>query len=424
MFYDAGALYHIAPLAEKFLKDVWQTPNQLLKAVLADLVIPQYIAGCKALGIISKVVTAPLWRVLECKDITILDMNERFRALLASLKNWSSDPFSVISGDAFVFDDFPPKEDDIYHSLFTKSNHDDTVCEVLKLLFGAFYRHLMHLVEDHLPGGRYDDFGDQLSEETITVPKTNTVSERDFAQLDRLLREKPNATTLSLEALILFNNNQTSKWLDEKEASVQAELMAKARKCGLEFKKQYEVHKRKMLEKRNEILRAKQAALAHLQEKKVMEKENLTQAMMIYGLWQTKEQIVQGVSKCKSNTLKLKALKAQLDFRKKVLEQEYDDRYVFCLSKNKKKLSVGEVCHNLEKLLCSSSSYRDLEGLVGKRIKHKWKDEDDEKWFYGTILGLVPGTMDWYNIKYDGEEDIISLNIQIDIEKGDLEFLD
>ena len=73
------------------------------------------------------------------------------------------------TGDAF-FDDFPPKEDDIYQSLFTKSTRDDTVCEILKLLFGAFYRHLMHLVEDHLPGGRYDGFGDRLSEETISVP--------------------------------------------------------------------------------------------------------------------------------------------------------------------------------------------------------------------------------------------------------------
>ena len=139
VFYDAGALYHIAPLAENFLKDVWQTPNQLLKAILADLSIPQYIAGCKALGIISKVVTVPLWRVLECKDVTILDMNERFRALLTSLKNWSSDPFSVIYGDAFVFDDFPPKEDDIYQSLFAKSNHDNTVCEIL-----SYY--LMHFI--------------------------------------------------------------------------------------------------------------------------------------------------------------------------------------------------------------------------------------------------------------------------------------
>ena len=108
-----------------------------------------------------------------------------------------------------------------------------------------------------------------------------------------------------------------------------------------------------MLEERNEILRAKQAALARLREKKVMEKEHLTQAMMVYGLWQTKEQIARGIAKCKSNTSKFKALKAQLDFRKKVLEQEYNDQYVFCLSKNKRKLSVDEVCSNLEKLLCS-----------------------------------------------------------------------
>ena len=113
-----------------------------------------------------------------------------------------------------------------------------------------------------------------------------------------------------------------------------------------------------------------------------------------------------------------------LNFRKKVLEQEYNDQYVFCLSKNKRKLSVDEVCSNLEKLLCSCSSYRDFEGLAGKRIKHKWKDEDDENWYYGTILDLVPGTKDWYNIKYDGEEEILSLNILMDIEKGDLEFLD
>ena len=40
---------------------------------------------------------------------------------------------------------------------------------------------------------------------------------------------------------------------------------------------------------------------------------------------------------------------------------------VFCLSKNKRKLSVGEVCYNMEKLLCSSSSYRDLEGLASRK---------------------------------------------------------
>ena len=122
-------------------------------------------------------------------------------------------------------------------------------------------------MEDHLAGGKYDNITETLREETLSVPNTNTISERDFAQLDRLLKEKPNATMLSLEALILFNNNQTSKWLNEKTPSVRAELLATARSCGLEFRKQYQLRKKKMLDERNDMLKAKQAALLHFQEK-------------------------------------------------------------------------------------------------------------------------------------------------------------
>ena len=46
---------------------------------------------------------------------------------------------------------------------------------------------------------------------------------------------------------------------------------------------------------------------------------------------------------------------------------------------------------------------QDLEGLVRKGIKLKWKDKDDEKWYYGTILDLVPRTKEWYNLECDGE---------------------
>ena len=49
------------------------------------------------------------------------------------------------------------------------------------------------LLEDHLPSGVLDNPNEQLVEETKSVPNYNTISERDFAKLDRLLREKPNA---------------------------------------------------------------------------------------------------------------------------------------------------------------------------------------------------------------------------------------
>ena len=228
--------------------------------------VPKYIAGCKALGIINKIITGPLWRVLESKDVSILE-NEYFKTLLSCLQQWSLEPSVVISGDVSTFDDFPPSEDEIYNSFFASSDYDNTVCEVLKLMFSAFYSHIEHLVEDHLAGGKYDNITETLCEETLSVPNTNTISERDFAQLDHLLKEKSNATMLSLEALILFNNNQTSKWLNEKTPSVRAELLATARSCGLEFRKQYQLRKKKMLDERNDMLKAKQAALLCFQEK-------------------------------------------------------------------------------------------------------------------------------------------------------------
>ena len=47
-----------------------------------------------------------------------------------------------------------------------------------------------------------------------------------------------------------------------------------------------------------------------------------------------------------------------------------------------------------------------------------------EKWYLGTILDVVAGTSDWYNVRYDDEEQVLSLNLLLDIEKGDLEFID
>jgi len=65
-----------------------------------------------------------------------------------------------------------------------------------------------------------------------------------------------------------------------------------------------------------------------------------------------------------------------------------------------------------------------LREMVGKMIRNKWKDDDDERWYFGTILDLVPGTKDWYNIKHDNEDDNLSLNMLLDIDRGDLEFIE
>ncbi|KAH3729788.1 hypothetical protein DPMN_055766 [Dreissena polymorpha] len=52
--------------------------NKLLQSLLIDLKTPEFVAGVKALGLISKLVTCPLWTVLEDEDISITDMNVKY----------------------------------------------------------------------------------------------------------------------------------------------------------------------------------------------------------------------------------------------------------------------------------------------------------------------------------------------------------
>ena len=56
------------------------------------------------------------------------------------------------------------------------------------------------------------------------------------------------------------------------------------------------------------------------------EKEELVQMIIRYGLWQSKHQIQEELLKLKSKKEKVTALKLQLDFHKKVLEQKHADK--------------------------------------------------------------------------------------------------
>ena len=115
-----------------------------------------------------------------------------------------------------------------------------------------------------------------------------------------------------------------------------------------------------------------------------------------------------------------------------MLEQKHTDKTLFFITKNKRQLTVEEISENLCQLLGSTTTSAvasdslavSCESLIGKQIFHRWKDVDGkEKWYKGQVLSLVPGTTDWYNVKYDGEDEILSLNLLVDIHKGDLEIL-
>ena len=52
--------------------------------------------------------------------------------------------------------------------------------------------------------------------------------------------------------------------------------------------------------------------------------------------------------------------------------------------------------------------------------------EGESEWFLGTILDKVAADVSagsWYNSKYEGEDQIVTLDINKDIESGDIVFL-
>ena len=64
------------------------------------------------------------------------------------------------------------------------------------------------------------------------------------------------------------------------------------------------------------------------------------------------------------------------------------------------------------------------ETLIGKRIRHRWCNEDGtEEWYNDKILSAVAGTTEWFNIAYDREVDVLTQSLYEDRENGDLDIV-
>ena len=102
LFYEAGRVYFL----REHMFDYWRTSrgslNLLLQAVLADLKVPQYLAGCRALGMIDKLVTGPLWRHLQLSSTSVLSMSEVYTAMMEKFDEWGKDALAVVEGCAHL----------------------------------------------------------------------------------------------------------------------------------------------------------------------------------------------------------------------------------------------------------------------------------------------------------------------------------
>lgn len=79
LFYDAAGVFFLKNYMLDYLLNHHGNHNRLLQSVMKDLRSPYLIAGCKALGIIDKLVTGSFWRYLQTSSISILQMSEVYK---------------------------------------------------------------------------------------------------------------------------------------------------------------------------------------------------------------------------------------------------------------------------------------------------------------------------------------------------------
>ena len=147
----------------EFFKRV-HSENRLLGAVNDDLQINAFVAGCRALGLISKLITGPLWRILEDKALHVLDMTTKYQHMLHSFERWAEDASEVLKGEVILFDSVSDVRDPCFEKLIEPSADFDTLTlQALELIFSALVVKAKRLLADRLEDGKYQALTEELS---------------------------------------------------------------------------------------------------------------------------------------------------------------------------------------------------------------------------------------------------------------------
>ena len=96
VFYNAGGVFFLRHHLLRYLENVCHTRNKFLEAVHKDLKHPLYLIGCRALGIVSKCITAPLWRILE-SPLPMNKLGKEYQRMYRCFLKWSGDASTLLT---------------------------------------------------------------------------------------------------------------------------------------------------------------------------------------------------------------------------------------------------------------------------------------------------------------------------------------
>ena len=192
MFSSAANIFFMREKILEYLNG--DNSNRLLRFVKFDMETPEYVAGCKALGLVSYFITTLLWCLVEDMNVHIMDLPPYCREMITYIDECIEKTETFIEGGIMLsFSHF--EENVIYRSLIKPWQHDGLVISILKSVLTALSVTVRRLFADYLDAN-FENSSDIEREKCRAVPKHNKFSESIFGHADRLLREKPSTIKL------------------------------------------------------------------------------------------------------------------------------------------------------------------------------------------------------------------------------------
>ena len=178
LFVIAGAAYYHRNHIIDFLEFHCKQRNKLLSA-LSDVKEVLFQACFCALGIMGKLITGPLLRLVEEHGTHIFSLNNVWEHVIAKLNEFSGNAEPLLEGAEVVLNGKVTK-DVIYEELLKETGNkvlDELTEECLHLLCCSSAILLKRQLQDQLPDGKYYCPSEKIMQETAGVPKQNIISE-------------------------------------------------------------------------------------------------------------------------------------------------------------------------------------------------------------------------------------------------------
>ena len=253
--------------------------NFLLQSIREDIDDVVFLASSRALEIIEKLIPGPLCRsVVQAEHI--FDLKNVWESLLNFLELSSHDASNLFNGNT-IFDESLLTKDAMFEKLFQETENaflDSLTEECLELICCTCFLMIKSQLRGQLPGGKYFAPNNETRSDLQSCP-TNIVSERDFAQYERKLTQKPTLLDIAVCRVIMFNNNKSGDWLNKKSKSEIENLAKIARDNKHDRIKKYKKRKEDILAyKIDKLVKTKLEKEIKLQ-KQLDQKEYLTHSI-------------------------------------------------------------------------------------------------------------------------------------------------